>query len=310
MRFNNLIQSIKIFLHPIVRKMRGCINIWPESKRTQGLMELYRLKMGYDFDLSNPVTFTEKVQWYKIYYDNGYLERVVDKAFFKDYIKETLGDGYTIPMYNVYSNIKELMADWDNLPEEFVLKSTVQSDGKFIEVIRKKSEVNTDELIAEVKEWFNPYNTLINSFCRAYYRAKPRVLAEQYMSQFKDQLYDYKFFCFDGLIECVYVAMDHFMEEDYPITFYDLDWNKLEVQYGKHKVGDAPKPKHWEEMKVLAQKLSQGFPFIRVDFFDTEDRLYIAELTFYPGGGMTPYYPVSFNHKLGDLFILPNNSTK
>ena len=271
-------------------------------------MELYRLKMGYDFDLSNPVTFTEKVQWYKIYYDNGYLEKVVDKAFLKDYIKEKLGDGYTIPMYNVYSSVKELLTDWDNLPEEFVLKSTVQSDGRFIEVIRKKSEVNIEELKAEVKKWFNPYNTLVNSFCRAYYRAQPRVLAEQYMSQFNDQLYDYKFFCFNGQIECVYVAMDHFMEDDYPITFYDLDWNKLDVQYGEHKVGDAPKPAHFEEMKEIAQKLSQGIPFIRVDFFDTDDRLYMAELTFYPGGGMTPYYPISFNQKLGDLFILPNRS--
>ena len=295
-------------LYPLLQKLRGTKSKWPVSKLVKGNMDLYESRHGYRFDINNPVTFTEKLQWYKIYYDNGHLEKVVDKAFFKDYIKEKLGEGYTIPMYNVYSSVKELLTDWDNLPEEFVLKSTVQSDGRFIEVIRKKSEVNREELKAEVKKWFNPYNTLVNSFCRAYYRAQPRVLAEQYMSQFNDQLYDYKFFCFNGQIECVYVAMDHFMEDDYPITFYDLDWNKLDVQYGEHKVGDAPKPAHFEEMKEIAQKLSQGFPFIRVDFFDTDDRLYMAELTFYPEGGMTPYYPISFNQKLGDLFILPNRS--
>ena len=157
-------------LSPLLRKLRGTTSKWPVSRLIKCNMDLYESRHGYRFDINNPVTFTEKLQWYKIYYDNAYLEKVVDKAYFKDYIKEILGEGYTIPIYNVYSNIKELMADWDNLPEEFVLKSTVQSDGKFIEVIRKKSEVNTDELIAEVKEWFNPYNTLINSFCRAYYR--------------------------------------------------------------------------------------------------------------------------------------------
>lgn len=293
-------------LSMILRKAHGTTSKWPLSKLIKSNMDLYESRHGYRFDIYNPITFTEKINWYKIFYDNGYLEKVVDKACFKDYIKDRLGEGYTIPMYNVYSNTKELMDDWDNLPEEFVLKSTVQSDGKFIKVIHHKSEVNIAELKSEVKKWFNPYNTLINSYCRAYYRAKPRVLAEQYMSQFDDQLYDYKFFCFNGKIECVYVANDHFIEKDYPITFYDINWNKLEVKYGNHKTGDAPKPKHWEEMKEIAEKLSLGYPFIRVDFFDTEERLYMAELTFYPGGGMTPYYPIAFNKKLGDLFVLPD----
>ena len=105
----------------------------------------------------------------------------------------------------------------------------------------------------------------------------------------------------------MYVATEHFMKDDYPITFYDLDWNKLDVQYGHHQNADVPKPVHYEEMKELAKILSKGFPFLRVDFFDTKEKLYLAELTFNPGGGFVPYCPESFNRKLGDLFILPNS---
>lgn len=71
-----------------------------------------------------------------------------------------------------------------------------------------------------------------------------------------------------------------------------------------HRTRFIPKPPHFEEMKEIATKLSQDFPFIRVDFFDTPDKLYMAELTFYPGGGLTQYYPVEFNKLLGDMFEL------
>ena len=234
------------------------------------------------------------------------LEHLVDKALFKCYIKKKLGEGYTIPMFNVYSNIEELVQDWDKLPNEFVLKSTVQSDGNFIKIIRNKDVVDINSLKIELADWFDPYKTLINSFCRAYYRTTPRVLAEKYMTQFNDQLYDYKIFCFKGKPYYVYVAMDHFQQNDYPITFYDMEWNIQDVKYGNHKVKNAPKPKHWEEMKEIAARLSSDFPFLRVDFFDTDDKLYVAELTLYPGGGLSPYEPNSFNDKLGKLFILPN----
>lgn len=300
-----MIKSIRHLLSPIVRKLRGCVSTWPEEKRVNGVMNLYEAKMGYRFDINNPVTFTEKVQWYKVFYDNGILEHLVDKALFKGYIKNQLGNGFTIPMYNVYSDLRQLEKEWATLPDEFVIKSTVQSDGNFIKIIHNKSEINFSDLKKELKDWLNPYNTLINSYCRAYYRAKPRILIEQYMSQFDNQLYDYKIFCFNGEPHCVYVAMDHFKEDNYPITFYTMDWNRLDVKYGNHKNEDVPMPVHWSEMKEIASKLSQGYPFMRVDFFDTDERLYVAEMTLYPGGGLSKYDPDSFNLELGDKFILP-----
>ena len=292
----------------ILKRFLPCKNKWPLFLLRSRLMADYKKRHGYKMNLKNPKTFTEKLQWYKLYYKgDGHLERIVDKYLFKDYIKEHLGEGYTIPLLGVWTDINHLEKDWSSLPEEFCLKSTLQSDGNCIKFIHNKSSIQFDTIKKELKEWLNPKKTLINSFCKAYYNATPRILAEEYMQNVKDQLFDYKFFCFDGEPYCIYTAVEHFSEKGSTITFYDLNWEKMDVQYGNHEVGDLPKPIHYEEMLTISKKLSKGFPFLRVDFFDTKEKLLLAELTLYPGGGNTPYKPNSFNETLGNLFKLPSS---
>lgn len=296
------------YLKPLLlfwlRHIKKTINLWPEDDFIRGVMDCYERHMGYRFDLCNPRAFTEKLQWYKVFYHRNDFINITDKYLFKKYIKDRLGDGYTIPCFGAWYSIKDLENSWMNLPEEFVLKSNLQSDGRNIKIVHKKSEVHFRELKYELKKWLKVRNTLLNSWDWHFYDGTPCILAEEYMANYQDQLFDYKFFCFDGTPFCVYVAQDHFGKDGSHISFYDLEWNKLNVQYGHHIVGDAQRPKHFEEMVAISKKLSQGFPFIRVDFFDTEDHLYVAELTFDPGGGVTPYYPQEFNDKMGELFVL------
>ena len=280
-------------------------NHWPIFLLEYSNMELFKLKQGYSFDLDNPHLFTEKLQWQKTRFNRPDLVRYVDKYLFKELIKDKLGDGFTIPMYGAWTNVNDFRKAWDSLPEKFCLKSTLQSNGNFIKII-EKSKVDVDKICNEVKEWLKPKNLLIHSFCSAYYKAVPRILAEEYMESVKDQLYDYKFFCFDGKPYCLYAATEQFQDECYPVSFYDLEWKQMNVQYGNHRKEFIPKPLHFEEMKEIALKLCQGFPFIRVDFFDTPNKLYVAELTFYPGGGLTPYHPVEFDEKLGNMLQLKN----
>ena len=302
--------SIRSSLGELKRSIEISIDQWPEDKRAKAAMKQYQSAMGYSFDLYQPKTFTEKVIWYKLFYERPDLVRIVDKIDFKDYIKEKLGDGYTIPLLGSWETVEEFREDWEKMPEEFVLKSTLMSDGRGIKIIHRKSQVNLNELCREVKHWLKPYNTLINSFCRAYYGTKPRILAERFESQVDGQLYDYKVFCFQGTPKYFYVATDHFPGQLSHISFYDLEWNRLEVRYGKHPNCEVEKPIHFDEMIKLAERLSQGFPFLRVDFFDLPDKVQLSELTLYPGGGLTPIHPESFNRELGDLFILPNTGDK
>ena len=284
-------------------------NKWTKVKLSENLKHGYRVRHGRELNMDSPVLFTEKLQWYKINYRTEDMERAVDKYLFKSYITDKLGEGFVVPYYNAWTDVKSFAKAWDSLPKAFVLKSTLQSDGKNIKIIKDKSLVNIKELLKEVKGWLKVKNTLINSYCSAYHTATPRIIAEQYVEWLGEQLYDYKFFCFNGEPYCAYAAMDHFKggsnSDDYAIAFYDLEWNKMNVRYGKHKNDDIPKPIHLEEMIRICKVLSKDFPFVRVDFFDTDDKLYVAELTFYPGGGNTPYHPIDFDKLLGDMFILP-----
>jgi hypothetical protein len=277
----------------------------PQDVAVNRVMDKYEKLVGYRMNINNPISFTEKLQWYKLFYDRQDLINVLDKYLFKQYIRQKLGEGYTIPLYGMWTSIKDLERDWNSLPEEFVLKSNLQSDGKFIEFIHKKNEVDFKSLKKELSKWLRPKNLLTNSFCRAYHNGKARIIAEQYLENVKNQLFDYKIFCFDGKPFCIYAAVEHFDKKNYPIVFYDLDWNKIDVQYGIHQTGDVPCPTHLSKMIKIAEKLSVGFPHVRVDFFDTGEHLYVAELTLFPGGGYSKYSPESFNIKMGELFNLP-----
>lgn len=304
----NIIKKKSPWIVPFLMCIRNgtfkTMDKWPLEKLIEANQRHYKHRMGYSFDIRKPVLFTEKIQWYKFFYERNDFAQIVDKVLFKQYIEDKLGSGYTIPMYGAYKDVQSLEKAWyEILPNSFVLKANLQSDGKNIKIIRNKNNIDFKLIKKELESWLKIENTLMNSCDRRFYTSTPMILAEEYVSNFENQLYDYKFFCFDGQPFCMYVQTQQL---DSPIMFYDLHWNKIDVMYGNHPNNvQVPKPTHFEEMMTIAQKLSSGFPFIRVDFFDTKEKLYMAELTFNPGGGFTPYKPVSFNKKMGDMFKLP-----
>ncbi len=282
----------------------------PAEKRAVMLKNFYKAKMGQELDLEHPKLFTEKLQWIKLYYDHPDMRRCIDKIDFKDYVREKIGDGYTARIIKIWNSPEEVSLN--SISEsKFVVKSTLQSDGIFIAPITDKNEIDIIALEDEIKgKWFDTRLLLTNSFCKGYYGAKPRVFVEEFIEEFAGSANDYKLFCFHGKPAFFYVAEEHFKNGEnstvYPITFYDLNWKVMAVQYGKHSTNpDVDEPWHMKEMIDLAEKLSEPFPFVRVDFFDTKEKLYLAELTFYPGGGITAYHPEEFNLKMGEMLHLP-----
>ena len=150
----------------IVRIRKDITRYMSEESIQKRLADFYFTKTQSKLNFDSPRTFNEKIQWLKFYYYCENLERSVDKCEFKNYIKEKLGEGYTVPMYGAWKNVKDIK--WDKLPKSFVLKSNCCSDGMFIKVIKDKDKVNFEELKKELSEWLNPYKTLVNSCCRAF----------------------------------------------------------------------------------------------------------------------------------------------
>lgn len=271
--------------------------------------EYYYNAIHKNIDFKNPILFTEKIQWYKLYYYHPDLSRIVCKYNFKKYIAEKLqSDKYTIPLLGVWDDVEKI--NFESLPNKFVLKINCSFGGKNIKIIQNKNDINFEELKEEIRPWLDPKNTLINSLCRAYWDVKPLIIAEEYVEQFNNQLYDYKFFCFNGEPNYVYVATDHFSKDKSKITlsaisFYNMKWEKLNVRYGNHDNCDVEKPYYFAKMIEIAKKVSSDFPFVRVDFFETAEQIYISEMTFYPGTYSSTYSPIEFDREMGDKFVLP-----
>lgn len=98
----------------------------------------YRLTMGRKLDLNNPETFNQKLQWLKLYDRKPEYTQMVDKYEVRKYIKEIIGEEYLIPLLGVYDSFEEI--DFDNLPDEFVLKPNHTSGDIFI--CKNKSKID------------------------------------------------------------------------------------------------------------------------------------------------------------------------
>lgn len=296
--------TLKPYLLMWLRKTTKTINKWPEEKFIKGVMDCYERRMGYKFDLNNPVNFNEKLQWYKIYYKRNDFGRITDKVTFKDYIRERLGEGHTAPMYGYWEKIEDLESDWNNLPEKFVLKSNLAANSSGVMII-EKSKISFSQIKKEVKRWLKPWHTLLNSWDWHFYNSTPKILAEKYMEDESGELRDYKFFCFDGNVP--YFRVDYGRKNQHHATFFNSKFEEVNISvpdFPKECGADIKLPDNIVEMYSLAKSLSVGFPFIRIDFFSCNNKLYLSEFTFAPGGGTT-HYPEDFNKELGALFKLP-----
>lgn len=289
----------------ISRPFQKPISQWPLEKQITKAMQDYERREGHTFDLAHPALFTEKRLWYALFFEHPDLTQLYDKYLFKGYIEEKLGHGWTAPLYGAWTSVRDLKRDWDSLPDCFCLKSNCSSLGKNVVFVRDKSSTDKKALFRAVKKWLDPMNTGINSYNRAYNGVTPRIMAEKLLTGNGDQLYDYKIMCFGGKPDHIMATADRFPLERGALnyTFYDLSWNKLPITTPGYRNADIPKPQGLNTMIRLAEKVSQGFPFVRVDFYDTVDGVIAGEMTLYPSPN---YDQKDWDLKLGEKFILPN----
>ena len=135
-----------------------------------------------------------------------------------------------------------------------------------------------------------------------YKNIKPKIMIEENIqnANTKKQIDDYKLMCFNGKVKCSFVCSNRNSKEGLCVNFYDEDWNPMpfERHYPKNKQ-EFPKPKEYNKMVELAEKLSKNIPFVRVDFYVVNDKIYFGELTFYPGSGMEEFTPNEWDYILG-----------
>jgi len=302
MRIKALFQRIPLWLNS-----RTCSFVMAHGKHIPDRLYLqivYRLQMKKWPNLSHPTLFSEKIQWLKLYNRKPEYTTMVDKYAVKEYVAKIIGEQYIIPTLGVWNTFDEI--DFDSLPNQFVLKTTNGGGGHGVVICRDKMTFNKDEAKGKLeqslqediyvcwREW--PYKNI-----------KPRIIAEKYMEDEYGSLNDYKFSCFDGRANDVMVCYDR-GSGDTKFYFFDKNWNLLRLNIrGKNAPNGftLPKPNCMDEMFCIAEKLSKGLPYARIDLYAVNNHPYFGEITFFPCSGVDVNLLPETEQLYGSMIKLP-----
>lgn len=260
----------------------------------------YRIKLGRKCNFKNPKRWTEKLQLYKMYYRNPMIFKCVDKYDVRSYIKEKGLSDNLVKLYGVWENAR--MIDFDKLPRQFVLKTSNGGGGEDVVLVRDKLILDRQKTIDFLNEKLKKE---VNGGREWAYTgiSNPHIICEELLIN-KDNpeagVEDFKILCFSG--EPKYIIVDKDRYTDHRRNFYTTEWERVSVSTD-HKQFDTvyPKPQNFDKMLDIARKLSKDFPFVRVDLYNVEGKIYFGELTFYPWTGYVQFTPDSFDFELGGL---------
>lgn len=266
----------------------------------------YWIQTGRCLNLKNPQRFTEKLQWYKLNYHDPIMPQCVDKYEVREYVKK-LGLGHLLnECYGIYERFEDI--DFTQLPNLFVMKDTLGGGGNGILIVKDKKTLNLNKVKTITDSWIKINGK--NAGREWVYETTHRIIIEKYIEPENPEegLRDYKFFCFSGEPYVCQVISNRFSDEH--IDFYDIKWNRLVGLVGLNiNVTNSsfcfPKPKNFDEMVKVAGVLSTDFPFVRVDLYNVDGKVYFGELTFYPASGYGRFVPDSFDYESGAYFKLP-----
>lgn len=270
----------------------------------------YRIKTGRRLNLRSPKRFTEKLQWYKLYYKNPVMIQCVDKFDVREFVRKKGLESILIPCYGVFESVDEI--DWDSLPDSFVMKDTLGSGGNSVIIVRDKNSADIKTIKETARKW-----TEIDAHRKdggrewPYYSGKNhRIIIEKYIESALETggLIDYKFFCFDGEPRYIYVIADRVLGNGAGFGVFDADFNNLKVtREDEHPLERIiSEPRLFKAMKEVSRKLSEGFPEARIDLYCQNDTIYFGEITFFDGSGYMKFSPDEFDTEIGAAFKLTN----
>lgn len=271
------------------------------------LEKQFKNVFGYRLNLESPQTFNEKIQWLKLYDRNDLYTNLVDKEKVKYYVEKKIGKEYLINTIDVWKTFDQI--DFSKLPQQFVLKCTHDSGGVVIcknkeKFDFKKAEKKLNKALKinyfyQNREW--PYKNVI-----------PKIICEEYLEdENQADLIDYKFLCCNGVVKSLFVCTERRSKKGLAVDFYDREWNHMPVQrHYRNSEVKLKKPKNFSLMIELAEKLSENIPFVRVDFYEVNNKVYFGEMTFYPGSGFEEFSTLEQDKLFGDMIDLPERRTE
>ena len=297
------LENIHYELYKLRREYQYKIHKYcPKEQRCAMLCDWFFEKTGEILNLDNPKTFNEKIQWMKLYDSTPIKTQLADKYLVRDWVKEQIGEEYLIPLLGVWDNFDDI--DFDKLPQKFVLKCN--HGCKYNIIVKDKNALDIEETKIQVNNWMYEDFAFVNGFQMHYSPIPHKIIAEEYIENNYNDLYDYKFWCFDGRVEYI-----QFLAErncgGLKGAFYDRNWVRQEFVSNPYDMTNIKKPDNLDKMIELAQKLSQGFNYVRVDFYRLNNgKIYFGEMTFTPASGRMKWNPEKYNMIMGEKIHINN----
>ena len=270
----------------------------------------YKIKTGRKLNLKNPQRYTEKLQWYKMYYRDPVMKQCVDKYEVRKYVEQCGLGSILNECYGVYETPDKI--DFDRLPDQFVLKDTLGGGGNGVIICRDKSTLDIPQTVKTMRNWGKPVSGKHPGREWVYDQGKNRIVIEKYIPSDPDKggLIDYKFFCFNGKIAYVYGIADRKVGQKAGLGIFTPEFELLPYTRLDEKPLERTleKPDNYEQLKQVAEKLAAPFPHARIDLYDQNGKILFGEITFFDGSGYMKFEPDEFDFMMGEKFILPSGN--
>lgn len=267
---------------------------------------IYFLRTGKILNLNNPQDLNEKLFWLSRYWRNPLITLCSDKYKVRDFLIEKGCSDILNEQYEVYNNADDI--DFNTLPNKLVLKCNHGSRMNIIVEDVKQLDIN--ETRRTLNKWLKFQYGRGTEW--QYKSITPKILAEKYLEGKDGKMIEYQIFCFNGKPMFFLVRNDlrHSSVDKQAIEYaisYTIDWKRVYMRKGEEQFDfDLPKPANYEKMIDYAKKLSEGFPQVRVDYYEVDNKLVFGELTFSSNGSVQSNYYDEYIKSLGRELILPN----
>ena len=243
----------------------------------------YKYITHHKLNLKNPTRYTEKLQYLRLYVypKDALVSKCASRDGAREYLKELALENLLIPIYGIFDSFDEI--DFNKLPDQFVMKCTHAC--AFNKIVLDKNSLDIEATRKQFEKWLKT-NYGKKTMERHYSPIKPRIIIEKYIGELDALPVEYKIHVFNGIAKSMYVVTGR--GKDIRYNNYYIDWTPFDgSQFNGWKKTDYERttPENWDEMVKIAEKLGEKFPFVRVDLYNINGKIYFSEMTFTPAKG-------------------------
>lgn len=269
--------KVKRFFAVSVRNIVKCFS------KTAYVKWQYRYITGHKLHLNPPVRYTEKLQYLRlfVYPKTPLVSQCAGRVTVRNYVKNAGFEKNLIKIYGIFDRFEDI--DFDALPSTFVMKCSHACAFNYL--CRDKRQIDYPKLKKMFNKWLKT-NYGKKTVELHYSPIKPQIIIEEFLLENNKLPTEYKIHVFNGKAKSMYVVTSRGVDIRY--NNYYIDWTPFDgSQFNGWKKTDYPlqKPKHWDDMVKMSEALAKPFPFVRVDLYNIDGKIYFSEMTFTPAKG-------------------------